>query len=408
LTARVLHLLSQRPLLTGSGVTLDALVRRGARAGWGQEVVIGVPASERDVTVGGLGAERVRPLLLECGDLDFPVPGMSDVMPYGSTRFSEMTAGQLAAYRAAWLAHLRRVVKRFEPDVIHSHHAWIMSSLVKDVAPEIPVVCHCHATGLRQMQLCPHLAEEVGAGCRRIERFIAQHERVSVELEDSLRLDRRAIRLVVGGFDESIFNPVACVPQPGPQLAYIGKYSAAKGLPWLLDAVERLEKRHTGLRLHVAGSGSGAQADELRRRMQAMSPLLVLHGQLDQLTLAGLLRECAVCVLPSFYEGVPLVLAEARAAGCMLVATRLPGITAALAPHLGDDLLLVEPPRLEAVDRPLEEDLPAFVDALVQAVDRALERSKTVDRAAGCPGLSALGWDAVFGRIEEIWRELLA
>mgnify|MGYP000532501899 CR=1 FL=1 len=44
----------------------------------------------------------------------------------------------------------------------------------------------------------------------------------------------------------------------------------------------------------------------------------------DQPALAELMRRCAVLVLPSFYEGVPLVLAEARACGCRLVATDLP------------------------------------------------------------------------------------
>ena len=35
-TGKVLHVLSQRPLLTGSGITLDALVRLAAAAGWEQ------------------------------------------------------------------------------------------------------------------------------------------------------------------------------------------------------------------------------------------------------------------------------------------------------------------------------------------------------------------------------------
>ena len=42
---RVLHTLSQRPSLTGSGVTLDALAREAA-AGWSQRALIGVPAGD--------------------------------------------------------------------------------------------------------------------------------------------------------------------------------------------------------------------------------------------------------------------------------------------------------------------------------------------------------------------------
>ena len=40
----VLHVLSQRPSLTGSGITLDALVRHSL-PGWQQHAVVGVPAA---------------------------------------------------------------------------------------------------------------------------------------------------------------------------------------------------------------------------------------------------------------------------------------------------------------------------------------------------------------------------
>jgi len=36
MSGRILHLLSQRPSRTGSGVTMDALVRLAGRAGWRQ------------------------------------------------------------------------------------------------------------------------------------------------------------------------------------------------------------------------------------------------------------------------------------------------------------------------------------------------------------------------------------
>ena len=67
------------------------------------------------------------------GDLDFLVPGMSDVMPYRSTRFAAMDALQLERYRAVWRSRVAAAVERFAPDVIHSHHVWLLSAVVKDV-----------------------------------------------------------------------------------------------------------------------------------------------------------------------------------------------------------------------------------------------------------------------------------
>ncbi|MBU0754771.1 MAG: glycosyltransferase family 4 protein, partial [Planctomycetes bacterium] len=76
---KVLHLLSQRPSLTGSGITMDALVRSASQAGWRVEVVVGVPGEAPYPEVGGLPREKIHSLRFEEGELDFPVPGMSDV-----------------------------------------------------------------------------------------------------------------------------------------------------------------------------------------------------------------------------------------------------------------------------------------------------------------------------------------
>jgi hypothetical protein len=46
-----------------------------------------------------------------------------------------------------------------------------LEALVRQAAaaPGIPIVAVCHATGLRQMELTPHLRDEVIDGCRRID-----------------------------------------------------------------------------------------------------------------------------------------------------------------------------------------------------------------------------------------------
>ena len=120
------------------------------------------------------------------------------------------------------------------------------------------------------------------------------------------------------------------------------------------------------------------------------------------------MRRCSVCVLPSFYEGVPLVLVEALASGCRLVATRLPGVLDPLARHLGPALELVPLPRLEGVDRPRPEDLPTFVDHLAAAIETALGKPSLGNPALTLSGaLEPFRWGSVFRRVEAIWRELV-
>lgn len=403
----VLHVLSQRPARTGSGVTLEALVRGAAAAGWEQRAVVGTPADDPRPGVGGLEPERIEPLRFGAGDaeLPFPVPGMSDVMPYPSTRFSAMTPEELAFYRERWCTHLGDVLARFRPDVIHAHHAWIVGSLLRDLAPETPIVLHGHGTALRQLELCPHLVDEVTAGCRRADRFALLHDDHARRYGEAYGLSAEQVAVVGAGYREDLFHAQDRTGGATPTLVYAGKLSRSKGLPWLLDAVERLAPSQPDLRLHVAGSGAGGESDALRARMRALAPHVVAHGQLGQAELGELCRSAAVFVLPSFSEGLPLVLVEALACGCRLVATRLPGVVSGLAAPLGDALELVDPPRMLRVDEPDPSDLPVFVDALAAALDRALHRGPV--GAATPSGLERFTWGAVFGRVETLWRGLL-
>ncbi len=405
---RVLHLLSQRPGHTGSGVFLDSKVRAARIAGWEQRVVVGLPAGGERPRVGGLEPTDVRPLYFGEGELDFPLPGMSDVMPYPSSRFSSLSASQLDAYRRAWREHVGEQIADFRPDLIHSNHVWLLSSLLGDLAGGIPVVTSCQATGLRQMELCPHLTGEVKAGCARSERFLVLHEGHRAELAAALGVEARRIVVLGPAFREDIFSAKGRDPGAAARLLYVGKYSRAKGLPWLLDAFGELRRERPELELHVAGGGAGGEAEALAERMRARAPGVVLHGQLSQEGLAELMRRCALCVLPSFYEGVPLVLVEALACGCHVVATRLPGIESAIAPRAEGAVALVPLPRLSSVDRPRAEDLPAFVAALREALRKQL--GATPPAGAGpdiAAALQDLSWSACFERLEAVWRELL-
>lgn len=410
MAAKILHVLSQRPSRTGSGITLSSVIRLARLAGWDQAAVVGVPAGDQPPAVGGLGRQSIHPVSFQGedqasgrSDLDFPVPGMSDVMPYPSSVWSTLSANQLDRYRQVWKRRLKEVLENYQPDLIHTNHLWLVSSLIKDIAPSLPVVVTCHATGLRQLDLCPHLAPEVIQGCARNDRFLVLRKDHARQLKSLLSLAAEKIRWVGVGFREDIFRfSPHCPGQRDQNLLFVGKYSHSKGLPCLLDAVAALREQHPQLRLQVAGSGSGPEADQLRSRMRSMAPQVVMRGQLGQEDLADLMHQCRVCVLPSFYEGVPLVLAEAAACGCRLVATDLPGITEQIAPVVGSLLETVPRPRMSGIDTPVAEDLPAFNQALAQAINRALQTPP-----APPANLESLTWTAVFQRVQSVWKELL-
>ncbi len=396
---------------------LEALVRRAAHAGWTQAAVIGAPRGSDDAKrLEALGA-AVFPVLFggDGPELTFAVPGMSDVMPYPSSRFSELDPERLDEYRAVWTHHLQRVVREFSPDLIHSNHVWLVSSFVKDAAPGVPVVTQCHATGLRQMELCPHLKDAVIRGVRRNERFVTLHAGHAAELTRILDIPPERVHVVGVGYREDIFCTEGRTPAstaPGQHIVYAGKYSSAKGVPQLLDAFARLVETRGNLTLHIAGTGAGDEAEALRIRMERMAPGVVLHGEVGQSELASLMRSADVFALPSLYEGIPLVLIEALACGCRIAATALPGVTNGIGLRVGDALSMIPMPALGNVDRlaPGAED--GFVDDIVRALADALDRGALCGPGGELPlpiteALEQYRWTSLFARIASVWDEAM-
>ena len=423
---RVLFVLSQRPELTGSGITVDALVRESAAAGHEPWVLCAVPAGQPPASVGGLPPERVLAVTFgPGGDLPFAVPGMSDVMPYPSTIWSAMSGNQLAAYRRIWRARLQAAVSASRPDVVHCNHLWLVASLLPEVldttgrpAGRIPSLVHCHATGLRQMQLCPHLRDQIIEPLRRSDIFLVPHAALARQVAATLDVPASRVVDVGAGYRQDLFhcNGLAADGDRRGRLLYAGKYAAAKGLPWLLDACETLWRRGVRSTLHVAGGGSGAESESLRARMASLAPSvnsttreapegIVLHGRLDQAALGDLMRRVGALVLPSLYEGLPLVLVEARACGCRLVSTALGGVVTRLGPALGADLTLVEPPRLAGPDTPVAADLPAFTQRLAGALSQTLRKGPAGPIAQ--QQLAPFTWKAVFHRVESVWMGMM-
>ena len=411
---KVLHLLSQRPSLTGSGVTLDAIVRNAAARGWDQAALVGVPADAAAPAVGELSKSRVRTVRFAAdneraridADVDYPLPGMSDVMPYRSSRFSALTPEQLRTYRRVWRTKVTTIVEEFAPDVVHVHHVWLLSGIAKAVCGNIPVVAHGHGTDLRQLELCPHLAPEVVASCQKLDAVVALHRDHQQRYAEVLDWSSDRVHVVGAGYRDELFHARRREAIPG-SILFAGKLSYAKGLPELLDAFEVLAGRRSAdrqpLRLHIAGGGEGPEADAIRARLDAMKPQVELHGRLDHQALAALMRRCAVFALPSYYEGLALVLVEAYASGARLVSTALPGVCEAIAPVLGEALHLVPLPPMATVDRPQPAAVPEFVERLADALEAAVDAPPLEPNAETARNHRTFTWGSVFERIERVW-----
>ena len=264
---KILHILSQMPDFTGSGKTIQAVIRQARAKGHENFLAAGVQDGFRpDASL--VSPERTCFLEFNGRDLDFPLPGMSDVMPYPSTVFSAMTPEQLAAYEAGFETLLIRAKAQFKPDIIHTHHLWIVSKIARRVFERIPMVTSCHGTCLRQFALCPSLGQTVQAGVSGIDAILCLSRHQKEEVLSIHKVDLEKLHVVGGGFDRNLFFP-GPKPDKGPvQIVYAGKLSRAKGVPWLLRSLKQVQQ--ADFRLHLAGSGSGGG---ISRKPGACSPI---------------------------------------------------------------------------------------------------------------------------------------
>ncbi len=112
----------------------------------------------------------------------------------------------------------------------------------------------------------------------------------------------------------------------GLRLLFVGRLAAVKGVPVLFEALTGLRARHPGLRLTLIGDGPERPGLEAEARALGLEAAVTFAGYRSQAEVAEALAETDILVLPSFAEGVPVVLMEAMAARVPVVTTRIAGI----------------------------------------------------------------------------------
>ncbi|MDT8328012.1 MAG: glycosyltransferase [Roseovarius sp.] len=118
----------------------------------------------------------------------------------------------------------------------------------------------------------------------------------------------------------------APAPDASAHLLFVGRLAAVKGVPVLFAALRDLLATHPDL--HLTLVGDGPERGDLERGAQAMGlgAHLTFAGYRSQSEVAALLAHSTALVLPSFAEGVPVVLMEAMAARLPVITTRIAGV----------------------------------------------------------------------------------
>ncbi|MEM9581372.1 MAG: glycosyltransferase family 4 protein, partial [Pseudomonadota bacterium] len=167
------------------------------------------------------------------------------------------------------------------------------------------------------------------------------------------------------------------------RILFVGRLAAVKGVPLLVKAFAALHQRHPDAVLTLVGDGPERGRIEALAAELGCAAALRFTGYLSQQEVAQELDRADIFALPSFAEGVPVVLMEAMASRLPVLATRIAGI-----PELvrdGVNGLLVPPGDSEALSEALDRLLsdPALCARMGQAGRQTVKEDFNINREAG-------------------------
>lgn len=129
------------------------------------------------------------------------------------------------------------------------------------------------------------------------------------------------LRIVHCGVLPDLYTPDGRPVSEVTELVFVGRLAPVKGLRVLLDALRMVQ---APVRLTVVGDGPDRA--ELEQAAADLRDRVHFAGYLSQAEVAEkLARQTDIVVLPSFAEGVPVMLMEAMAAQLPVIATRVAG-----------------------------------------------------------------------------------
>jgi len=267
------------------------------------------------------------------------------------------------------------VFRREKVDIIHTHntHPLVDGSLASLLAGVKTVIHTDHARDFpdkwRYMfaEWCmSHL----------VYRMVGVSDHTVANLRKYERIPRKKLVVIPNGIDGEKFQVTLDrdmkrkelgIPHDGPVIGLGVRIAEQKGITYLLQAMPAILKKFPDLSLVIAGDGHLVGA--LKQEAQGLG----IDGHVffigPRLDMPELLKLFDLYVLPSLWEGLPMVLLEAMAAGCPIVATDVGGNAQAVTS--GFNGTLVEP-----------RNPQKLADAVLDLLERPDMRAKYIQNAS--------------------------
>jgi colanic acid/amylovoran biosynthesis glycosyltransferase len=135
------------------------------------------------------------------------------------------------------------------------------------------------------------------------------------------------LHVVHCGIDRALFAcPAPMADRTDLRLVSIGRFAEQKGQLVLLQALAKLRQHRSDIHLTLVGDGEMRGVIEQMIEDLGLTDAVTLPGWQDEVGVRTELAAAHALVMPSFAEGLPVVIMEAMAAGRPVIATLIAGI----------------------------------------------------------------------------------
>ncbi|AOA56998.1 glycosyltransferase [Acinetobacter larvae] len=295
-----------------------------------------------------------------------------------------------------WSAYrtYQQLLQSYAPDVVHAHmvHANIFSRLARILHKVPKLICTAHSTNeggaLRMLayRLTDHWADINSHVSQRATQLFIQRKAFSTQAITVYNgIDLSAFykqRFRPEQLTEFLPSAIIAARQQDPAcklILAVGRLNVQKDYPNLLYAIQQLKSLHsTSFQVMIAGEGEQRAAiEQLIMDLQLQDDVILLGRRQD---VAALMSIADVFVLSSREEGFALVVAEAMACECYVVATDCGGVKEVMG-DTGTLVAIEDSTRLaQAIADVLRED-PALLSASRAAAKQRVHEQFSVQLA---------------------------
>lgn len=295
----------------------------------------------------------------------------------------------MSRWSMLWPGRLAREIRRFAPDVVHTHSGvWYKASLAARLAGVARVV-HTDHGRLHPEPWQVRLLDRLAA--RRTDVVVAVSERLAGDLAAGIVGDARRIRVIVNGVDTDAFCPrpdngvirreLGIAPD-APVVGSIGRFDPIKGYDVMLRAWALLcRRREPGPEPVLVIAGEGPEGGALARLVHDLGIEATVRLLAWRSDVADLHAAFTVFTLASHSEGTSLSLLEAMSAGICPVVTEVGGNRAVVGSGLSHRVVPPADPESLAT---------AWIDALRDVARRQRDAQLARGRVQAGFGIAAM------------------